>query len=75
VRLSAGVHKPSIRERRGSNPCQTTAGGTERVRFSSGNDAACIMAIDGTWLRACQLNGILSSLRLRCNRSCAAPAH
>ena len=31
--------------------------GTERVTFSRGYDV-CIMAIDGTWRRACQLNSI-----------------
>ena len=30
---------------------------TERVTFSRGYDA-CIMAIDGTWRRDCQLNSI-----------------
>jgi hypothetical protein len=31
--------------------------GTERVTFSRGYDV-CIMAIDGTWRRDCQLNAI-----------------
>src|ERR1700756_1577973 len=31
--------------------------GTERVTFSRGYDV-CIMAIDGTWRRNCQLNAI-----------------
>ena len=31
--------------------------GTERVTFSRGYDV-CIMAIDGTWRRDCQLNSI-----------------
>lgn len=31
--------------------------GPERVTFSRGYDV-CIMAIDGTWRRACQLNAI-----------------
>src|SRR3981189_130979 len=31
--------------------------GTERVTFSRGYDV-CIMAIDGTWRRNCQLNSI-----------------
>jgi len=31
--------------------------GTERVKFSRGYDV-CIMAIDGTWRRDCQLNEI-----------------
>ena len=31
--------------------------GTERVAFSRGYDV-CIMAIDGTWRRDCQLNAI-----------------
>ena len=31
--------------------------GTERVTFSRGYDV-CIMAIDGTWRRECQLNAI-----------------
>jgi len=31
--------------------------GTERVTFSRGLDV-CIMAIDGTWRRDCQLNAI-----------------
>jgi hypothetical protein len=31
--------------------------GTERVTFSHGYDV-CIMAIDGTWRRDCQLNAI-----------------
>ena len=31
--------------------------GTERVTFSRGYDV-CIMAIDGTWRRDCQLNEI-----------------
>jgi hypothetical protein len=31
--------------------------GIERVTFSRGYDV-CIMAIDGTWRRACQLNAI-----------------
>lgn len=34
-----------------------TAKGTERVTFSRGYDV-CIMAIDGTWRRDCQLNAI-----------------
>src|ERR1700744_4278615 len=33
------------------------AKGVERVTFSRGYDV-CIMAIDGTWRRACQLNAI-----------------
>src|SRR3954463_14865031 len=31
--------------------------GTERVTFSRGYDV-CIMAIDGTWRRDCQLNSV-----------------
>ena len=34
-----------------------TAKATERVTFSRGYDV-CIMAIDGTWRRDCQLNAI-----------------
>jgi hypothetical protein len=34
--------------------------GTERVTFSRGYDV-CIMAIDGTWRRDCQLNAISDS--------------
>ena len=31
--------------------------GSDRVTFSRGYDV-CIMAIDGTWRRSCQLNAI-----------------
>ena len=34
-----------------------TPKGTERVTFSRGYDV-CIMAIDGTWRRDCQLNAV-----------------
>jgi hypothetical protein len=34
--------------------------GTDRVTFSRGYDV-CIMAIDGTWRRDCQLNSISDS--------------
>src|ERR1700754_3520997 len=34
--------------------------GTDRVTFSRGYDV-CIMAIDGTWRRDCQLNAISDS--------------
>ena len=36
---------------------EETKGGVERVSFSRGYDV-CIMAIDGTWRRDCQLNAI-----------------
>src|ERR1700744_5624916 len=42
---------------RGAEPMAEESKGLDRVTFSRGYDV-CIMAIDGTWRRDCQLNAI-----------------
>src|ERR1700760_2308598 len=52
-----GHLRPSSPWRREVEPMSEDSKGLDRVTFSRGYDV-CIMAIDGTWRRDCQLNAI-----------------